>query len=328
MYPEQVAEQDLFQTAGYTLLASQLVNPESLPLFHVCFDPLEELIWAVSKTGRVCAFYGPMMERYVSFPVFSALDKLTAKAILPSPECTSRLLYSLTDQSLLAHSKTGVFVAAASDPRMLQLECFCATNSVGGALMDSKLSGGMSNMARFFIGGLQNELLEVDTAPERWGNVRRAFHIGSKGCVILKAFTGGLCGANTAGEIMVVDPRVPKGVVREFLAHNTEISDMAVSGNTLVTCGWTPFGDGNVRVERLLKVFDLRTGQLQIPVPVDLDPYHMQFHNGSSDKLVTASQQGLIQTVNIGSKSSTHCEILGTLPINFDCLVSFALSRR
>lgn len=86
---------------------------------------------------------------------------------------------------------------------MLELECLAVTGPTGTLMSGSGIRGagnGLGNFARFFLGGLQPTLLEVD-AVERWGEVINTIDVGIGGSVVLRPFSGGLCAGNTNGKV-------------------------------------------------------------------------------------------------------------------------------
>ncbi|VDP96737.1 unnamed protein product [Trichobilharzia regenti] len=83
---------------------------------------------------------------------------------------------------------------------MLELECLAVTGPTGSLPGSSIRAGGVASFARFFLGGLQPTLLEVD-ATERWGEIISTVDVGIGGSVVLRPFSGGLCAANTNGKV-------------------------------------------------------------------------------------------------------------------------------
>ncbi|CAH8560196.1 unnamed protein product [Schistosoma turkestanicum] len=213
---------------------------------------------------------------------------------------------------------------------MLELECLTVTGPTGTLMSGSGLRGagsGMGNFTRFFLGGLQPSVLEVD-AVERWGEVINTIDVGIGGSVVLRPFSGGLCAGNTNGKVMIIDSRTSHGIVRELDAHTGEISDMTVDANshTLVTCGWSRVGDSGLRVDRLLRVYDLRSGRAQVPLSSSLDPCFVRFIPGCSDSLLATSQIGTFQTIQWG-KIAFSPNDLGQLWLGYDRLVATDLSQ-
>lgn len=59
-----------------------------------------------------------------------------------------------------------------------------------------------SDFDRFFCGGLQPEVFELDaTTGPNWGSVIRSINVGKNGAVNLKPFAFGICAADTAGQV-------------------------------------------------------------------------------------------------------------------------------
>lgn len=77
---------------------------------------------------------------------------------------------------------------------MRSMECMAACRATP--------SDSHSDFERFFCGGLQNEVLELDaTSGPSWGSLVRTIDVGPDGAVILKPFALGLCAADTKGRV-------------------------------------------------------------------------------------------------------------------------------
>ncbi|KAA3673778.1 PAB-dependent poly(A)-specific ribonuclease subunit 2 [Paragonimus westermani] len=343
VYGPQMPSTDVYQTGGYWLTGTQMMNCVFSPTDHVAdvaFDPLEELVWCISRLGQLTAFYSISLERYITttIPLLPTDDTGTVgqfgelKQVYPSPRSAEHSVYVLASNALHAFTKFGHPFACVVDKLMVDLECLAVTGPTGatpGTGLGSTMWGGGSeaDYSRLFVGGLQPTLLELD-AQERWGEIIRATEVGLDGCVVLRSFSSGLCAGTTNGKVMVVDPRLQRGIVRELEAHTGEISDITVvpHGYTLVTCGWSRVADGGLRVDRLLKVYDLRSGRAQVPLSTSLDPCFTRFFPGCTDRLLAASQGGAFQLIQWGNRPFSPDD-LGRLWPSYDRLVALDISQ-
>nr|CAH8851378.1 unnamed protein product [Trichobilharzia regenti]CAH8872140.1 unnamed protein product [Trichobilharzia regenti] len=337
-YDVSLAAAEYYQTGGYWHIGTQMMDclfPTDR-IADVAFDPLEELIWCVTQTGQLSAFYSTTLERYISLtvPLISDVNSFEnatpyneLKLVFPSPRPIEHSVFVLANNGLYAFEKTGRPLASAVDKLMLELECLAVTGPTGSLPGSSIRAGGVASFARFFLGGLQPTLLEVD-ATERWGEIISTVDVGIGGSVVLRPFSGGLCAANTNGKVMIIDPRTDCGIVRELDAHTGEISDITVDAHshTLVTCGWSRVGDSGLRVDRLLRVYDLRSGRAQVPLSASIDPCFVRFIPGCSDNLLATSQTGAFQTIQWG-KMVFSPEDLGQVWLSYDRLVATDISQ-
>ncbi|TPP57074.1 Elongator complex protein 4 [Fasciola gigantica] len=128
--------------------------------------------------------------------------------------------------------------------------------------------------------------------------------------------------------VLVIDPRAAQSIVRSLDAHTGEISDITVvpHGYTLVTCGWSRMGETGLRVDRLLKVYDLRSGRAQVPLSTSLDPCFTRFFPGCTDRLFVASQTGAFQSIQWGSLTFSPDD-LGQLWLTYDRVVAMDISH-
>ncbi|CAH8606896.1 unnamed protein product [Heterobilharzia americana] len=305
-YNASLTAAEYYQTGGYWHIGTQMMDClfQTDRIADVAFDPLEELIWCVTRTGQMSAFYSTTLERYITLtvPLISDVNSFETvvpyselKQVFPSPRLMEHSVFVLANNALHAYTKMGRPLASAVHKFMLELECLAVTGPTGAFPGPSIRSGGAGSFSRFFLGGLQPTLLEVD-ATERWGEVISTIDVGIGGSVVLRPFSGGLCAGNTNGKVMIIDPRTNHGIVRELDAHTGEISDITVDAHshTLVTCGWSRIGDSGLRVDRLLRVYDLRSGRAQVPLSASLDPCFVRFIPGCGDSLLIASQTGQV----------------------------------
>ncbi|CAH8636808.1 unnamed protein product [Heterobilharzia americana] len=337
-YNASLTAAEYYQTGGYWHIGTQMMDClfQTDRIADVAFDPLEELIWCVTRTGQMSAFYSTTLERYITLtvPLISDVNSFETvvpyselKQVFPSPRLMEHSVFVLANNALHAYTKMGRPLASAVHKFMLELECLAVTGPTGAFPGPSIRSGGAGSFSRFFLGGLQPTLLEVD-ATERWGEVISTIDVGIGGSVVLRPFSGGLCAGNTNGKVMIIDPRTNHGIVRELDAHTGEISDITVDAHshTLVTCGWSRIGDSGLRVDRLLRVYDLRSGRAQVPLSASLDPCFVRFIPGCGDSLLIASQTGAFQTIQWGKVVFSPND-LGQVWLNYDRLVATDISQ-
>ncbi|VDD74077.1 unnamed protein product [Mesocestoides corti] len=324
----------VYQTGGYWMMSSQHMNGmfSMNRIADIAFDPREELIWSVTTTGQLTGFYGSTLEQYTTTPVTPIGSRVTdgsieaceLKSVFPSPRFTERAVFVLAKNAIFAYCKSGRPIGFSTMAQMQSLECMAACRAVPVANM----AFDASDFDRFFCGGLQSELLEVDASSgANWGSLIRTIDVGPDGSVIIQPFAFGLCAGNTKGQVKVIDPRAMRGVVRSFEAHSGEISDMTVlsNGYTLFTCGWSRKPDSSLRIDRMVNVFDLRFGRTQAPLSTIVDPGFVAAVS-ATQQIVAASQVGSFQTLELEGRNLSPESVGDIMLAGYDRLNSFCVS--
>ncbi|KAJ3219092.1 poly(A)-specific ribonuclease [Dinochytrium kinnereticum] len=127
-----------------------------------------------------------------------------------------------------------------------------------------------------------------------------------------------LCCGTTCGKVILKDPKSYR-VEHTIEAHSGTISDMDISGNTLITCGFSvrwvlgyldhlilrskKRGD-QMMIEPMIKLYDIRTMRSLPPIPFPAGPYFLKFHPTLSSTVFTSSQTGQLQICDIESPST------------------------
>ncbi|KAJ1558515.1 poly(A)-specific ribonuclease [Nowakowskiella sp. JEL0078] len=106
-----------------------------------------------------------------------------------------------------------------------------------------------------------------------------------------------LCSGNVLGKIELRDHRNGR---REHLidAHTGTLNDFDVEGNTLITCGYG-LRSGQMLVEPLVKVFDLRTMKTLPPISFSTVPQFLKFHPKLTSTIYISSQTGQFQSCDL-----------------------------
>lgn len=84
------------------------------------------------------------------------------------------------------------------------------------------------------VAGQQDDMLVVSSAR---GVVTRKIS-GASNIVVLKSLPRSICAGSLLGEVTIRDPRTMK-VEQRVQAHTATLSDLDVSGNLLLTCGFS-----------------------------------------------------------------------------------------
>ncbi|VDP93578.1 unnamed protein product [Echinostoma caproni] len=117
-YDSTMPNPDIYHTGGYWLVGSEVMNA-AFPTDHlvdIVFDPLEELIWCITRMGQMTAFYSVSMERYITttvplLPMVSRSGQEVnygeTKQVFPSPRPAEHAVYVLTSNALHSYTKFG-----------------------------------------------------------------------------------------------------------------------------------------------------------------------------------------------------------------------------
>ncbi|VDO01314.1 unnamed protein product [Rodentolepis nana] len=322
-------EGQLYNTGGHWLMATQSANaPFAVNrVVDVAFDPLEELVWCISDNGQFSSFYGSTLELYTANKVTPMKvpgqeeQVCELKSIFPSSRYSEHHVYILASNAIYVYSKFGRGWGFATAPGMTSMVCLAAAH-------DSPAPLGNSDFNRFFCGGMQEQVFELDANPgSAFGATIRTYDVGEFGAVTIKPFTYGLCVGNICGQVKLIDPRSRVGVFRTFEAHSGEISDMAVlnDGTSLVTTGWSRQPNGSLRIDRLVYLFDLRFVRLEAPLTTVVDPCYVSTV-GSTQRLVVASQPGAFQTLEIDGPNVDPQSLGNIMVENYDQVNAFRVS--
>ena len=84
-----------------------------------------------------------------------------------------------------------------------------------------------------------------------------------------------ICAATSRGSVDFLDTSTFQ-VIKTWQAHTASISDMELSGNSLVTCGRALRPHGPAMLENLAKVYDLKTMVQMPPIPFPGGAAHVQ----------------------------------------------------
>ncbi|KAJ3122475.1 poly(A)-specific ribonuclease, partial [Nowakowskiella sp. JEL0407] len=120
---------------------------------------------------------------------------------------------------------------------------------------------------------------------------------------ILRIKRGRLVSCGTLlGKVELRDPR-SFGVEHLIDAHGGTLTDMDISGNTMITCGFSQ-RQGQMIVEPLVKVYDLRTLKALPPISFLSSPSHLKFHPKLTSTVFTVSSTGQFQICDLSNPTA------------------------
>ncbi|RCH79702.1 poly(A)-specific ribonuclease, partial [Rhizopus stolonifer] len=161
------------------------------------------------------------------------------------------------------------------------LHCMTSTTLTNGELL---------------VAGQQDDMLVVSLAR---GAVTRKIS-GASNIVVLKSLPRSICAGSLLGEVTLRDPRTMK-VEQRVQAHTATLSDLDVSGNLLLTCGFSQ-RQGSLIMDPLVKVYDIRMAVRTLaPIPFPSGPMFLKMHPTLSTTCLVASQTGQFQMCDVSS---------------------------
>ncbi|ORX47159.1 hypothetical protein DM01DRAFT_1293001 [Hesseltinella vesiculosa] len=252
-------------------------NPSKIsPVSALCWDPYQELMWVGQDSGRVASYYGKGLQRYTSFK--AGIDQQIRQI-----KATDRGVISLTPNSVQMRDRQGlVRWNISGHEHMKDLHCMTTT------IMNSEL----------LVAGQQDHILVVNTAR---GVVTKSLE-GASNIVVMRHLPRSICCGSMLGEVTLRDPRTMK-VEQRIQAHTATMSDLDVSGNLLLTCGFSQ-RQGSLVMDPLVKVYDIRMAVRSLaPIPFPSGPMFLKMHPTLSSTCLIASQTGQFQMCDVSSLS-------------------------
>ncbi|KAG8532899.1 uncharacterized protein KY384_002777 [Bacidia gigantensis] len=119
-----------------------------------------------------------------------------------------------------------------------------------------------------------------------------------------------ICAATTTGSVDFLDPKSLE-VIKSWSAHTASTSDIALSGNSLVTCGRAHRPHGPAMLESLAKVYDLKSMQQIAPIPFPTGAAYVQIHPKMSTTSVLGAPNGQLQVIDLNNHNMSNIVMLG-----------------
>lgn len=243
---------------------------ENFGVNSLAFDHFEELLWMGNQGGHVTSYYGPDLQKYTSFQVH-VTDEI--RCIYP----IEGGVLALSPSSLRYQMRRGIPICTHSSVNMVEMQCLIQRKHTPDS---------------FLLGGHTSKIIEFNLAQ---GRELQTIKVGKGGCAIMREQGRFLCCGEPSGLVELRDPLTLK-VEHELETHNGSLSDFDVHGNLLVSCGFSN-RQGNLAVDNLLLVYDLRMLRTVAPITVLLDPLLLRFMPSFSSRLAVASPSGALQFV-------------------------------
>ncbi|KAL2392816.1 PAN2-PAN3 deadenylation complex catalytic subunit pan2 [Exophiala dermatitidis] len=241
------------------------------PASAVAFDDQQELLWVGNDQGRVTAFYGPELQRYVS--VKAHLGEGPVKQFLVH----EKGIVSISASSVHFVTRRGLTQWHISHRLMLDLRCmtFTATNNL------ILVAGCQSTF--FIIDVDKGQIVSEHAAQAKYTMLKKSRHI---------------CAATDDGNVHILSLS-DYSLLKTWKAHSTAVNDMDARNDFLVTCGFSVRQLGVPIVDPLANVYDLKTLTSLPPIPFHAGAAYVRMHPKLQTTSFVASQTGQMQVVDL-----------------------------
>ena len=256
----------------------------------IAFDPFEELLWVGDCHGRVTSFAGAQLERYVSIRAHEEDEGPILQFLF-----SERSLVSLAARSVHSMIRRGLTQWSCEHSSMTRLSCMVSIDK-GAALL---VAGYQPVMLK--IDAVNGHVLDQIVAPSEYTMMKSGRYI---------------CAATSTGSVDFLDPST-LAFVKSWQAHTASISDMAVSNNSLVSCGRATRPHGPAMLESLAKVYDFKTMQQMAPIPFPVGAAYVNVHPKLSTTCILGASNGQLQVIDLVNHNTSNIIMLGNFITHF-----------
>ncbi|RUS20975.1 hypothetical protein BC937DRAFT_93946 [Endogone sp. FLAS-F59071] len=247
--------------------------PTASPISAITLDPHQELVWVGNDRGRVVSYYANGLQRYTSFKTH--IDQQVRQLLV-----NDRGVISLGQNSLQMRSRRGLVKWTINNEDTQNLRCMTTTTLPNSEIL---------------VAGQQDNMLVVNVGR---GTITRK--VEGANIVVMRKSPRLICCGSMSGEVMLRDPRTLRAEQR-VQAHTGTLSDLDVSGNLLLTCGFSQ-RQGTLIIDPLVKVYDIRMSIRSLaPIPFPAGPTFLKMHPKLSTTVFITSQSGQYQMCDVGS---------------------------
>lgn len=228
-------------------------------------------ISSLTFQGRVAAFYGPELQRYVS--IKAHLDEGAVRQLLVH----EKGIISISSTSIHFVTRKGLTQWHLSHGNMTDLRCMSSTSSGNQILV----AGCQSSF--FIVDVDKGQIVSEQPSQGQYTIMKKGRHI---------------CAATDDGNIHVLS-LTDYSILKTWKAHATAVNDMDARNDFLVTCGFSVRQLGGTIVDPLANIYDLKSLTALPPIPFHAGAAYVRLHPKLQTTGFVASQTGQMQVVDL-----------------------------
>lgn len=122
-----------------------------------------------------------------------------------------------------------------------------------------------------------------------------------------------ICAASHDGSIHLLDPKT-LSITHSWRPYAGNVSDMDARGDYLLTCGWSQTQYHGLTLERMVRVFDLKSGKPAPPIPFHQGAAFVRMHPKLSSTCIILAQSGLLHSIDIQNPDVPSIKYINAWP--------------
>lgn len=247
------------------------------------FDPTQDLLWTGNEYGRLTSFYGHDLQRYTSYRGHLSTSPRGAPGNAPVKQllfCEKGVI-SVSDRSVHLSNRRGLTQWHIGEIDVIDLRCMSFTSA---------------NATELVVAGCQRQMYRIDVDK---GTVTDTItNDPPTAYTIMRRANQYICAAAHDGSIHLLDSKT-LSVVNSWKAYAGSVNDMDARGDYLLTCGWAQQQYHGLALERLVRVYDLKSQKSVAPVTFGQGAAFVKMHPKLSSTCIVVSQTGAIQSIDV-----------------------------
>ena len=150
--------------------------------------------------------------------------------------------------------------------------------------------------SEILVAGCQRQMYRIDVEK---GIVTEPFSQDPPiACTLMRRTGQYICVASHDGSIHLLDSKT-LFLAKSWKAYAGTVNDMDARGDYLLTCGWTQQQYHGLALERLVRVYDLKSQRSVAPVTFGQGAAFVRMHPKLSSTCIVVSQMGAVQSIDV-----------------------------
>ncbi|KAF2485463.1 ubiquitin carboxyl-terminal hydrolase-domain-containing protein [Neohortaea acidophila] len=275
-------EADWNETARITL-PGPTPNAASGLITTFAFDTVQDLLWTGNEYGRITSFYGAELQRHTSYRGHDSTAGRGARgsaAVKQLLFCQKGIL-SISPRSVHLSNRRGLTLWHISQSDMVDLRCMSFTTAAATEVV---------------VAGCQRDMYRIDV--EKGTIIETLAHEPHIAFTLMRWTNQYICAASHDGSIHLLDTKT-LSLANSWKAYAGTVNDMDARGDYLLTCGWAQQQYQGLALERLVRVFNLKTQKSVAPVTFSQGAAFVRMHPKLSSTCIVVSQMGAVQSIDV-----------------------------